>query len=97
MLKYKIKTVIDYNVAVNTKYLKICIEEVRVFLPSLSRISTHDISCILLVKGAATEASVSLREIPTSAYLRAPQSLAPSPHIPTTNFLFLNRVIKLAF
>lgn len=32
-----------------------------------------------LVKGAATDASASESEIPTSAALRAPQSLAPSP------------------
>jgi hypothetical protein len=34
------------------------------------------------VKGAAIEASASERLIPTSAAFRAPQSLAPSPHIP---------------
>ena len=39
-------------------------------------------SYILLVNGAAMEASASLSEIPTAAFLRAPQSLAPSPHIP---------------
>jgi len=30
------------------------------------------------------DASASDNEIPTSAYLSAPQSLAPSPHIPTS-------------
>lgn len=34
------------------------------------------------MKGAAIEASDSDKLIPTSAYLRAPQSFAPSPHIP---------------
>lgn len=38
---------------------------------------------VLEVKGEATEASASERETPTSAALSAPQSLAPSPHIPT--------------
>lgn len=37
----------------------------------------------LEVKGDATEASASDRETPTSAALNAPQSLAPSPHMPT--------------
>lgn len=37
----------------------------------------------LEVKGEATEASASDRDTPTSAALRAPQSLAPSPHMPT--------------
>lgn len=36
----------------------------------------------MLVKGAAIEASASLSEMPTAAYFRAPQSLAPSPHMP---------------
>jgi hypothetical protein len=36
------------------------------------------------VNGAAIDASASDREIPTSAYFNAPQSLAPSPHIPTS-------------
>ena len=36
------------------------------------------------VKGAATEASASDRDTPTCAAFRAPQSLAPSPHIDTT-------------
>lgn len=37
----------------------------------------------LEVKGDATEASASDKETPTSAALNAPQSLAPSPHMPT--------------
>jgi len=41
-------------------------------------------SWIWLVKGAAMEASASESEIPMSACLSAPQSLAPSPHIPTS-------------
>jgi len=35
------------------------------------------------VKGAAIDASASERLIPASAYFRAMQSFAPSPHIPT--------------
>lgn len=38
------------------------------------------------MKGAAIDASASEREIPISALLSAPQSLAPSPHIPQVGF-----------
>ena len=34
------------------------------------------------MKGAAIDASASDRDIPISAYFSAPQSFAPSPHIP---------------
>jgi len=37
----------------------------------------------VLVKGAATDASVDDKETPTWAAFKAPQSLHPSPHIPT--------------
>jgi hypothetical protein len=50
-------------------------------LVSLRRIGTHEISYLRLVNGAAIEASVSEIEMPTSALLRALQSLAPSPTI----------------
>lgn len=43
----------------------------------------HEMSNLRLVNGAATDASASEREIPTSAALRAPQSFAPSPQKPT--------------
>jgi len=56
---------------------------VKEAFPSLKRVIMHEISVTLLVKGAAIEASASERLNPASAYLRAPQSLAPSPHIPT--------------
>jgi hypothetical protein len=56
---------------------------VRAALPSLSKVITHEISCILLVNGAAIEASASDKLIPASAYFKAAQSFAPSPHIPT--------------
>jgi hypothetical protein len=55
---------------------------VKAALPSLSRVMTQEMSWTLLVKGAAIEASASERLIPASATFRAPQSLAPSPHIP---------------
>lgn len=38
---------------------------------------------MLEVKGETTEASAWESEMPTSAAFRAPQSLAPSPHMPT--------------
>ena len=44
---------------------------------------THDISKTRDVNGAATDASASEREIPTSAAFNAPQSFAPSPQNPT--------------
>lgn len=46
-------------------------------------LGTHSMLATREVKGEATEASASESEIPTSAAFRAPQSLAPSPHIPT--------------
>ena len=54
-------------------------------LPSNRTEITHDIFLQLLAKGAAIEASESDREIPISAALSAPQSLAPSPQKPTVN------------
>lgn len=41
------------------------------------------IVAVLEVNGAATDASASERAMPTWACLRAPQSFAPSPHMPT--------------
>lgn len=49
----------------------------------LISVGTHSILGFLEVKGEATEASASERDIPACAVFRAPQSLAPSPHIPT--------------
>ena len=43
----------------------------------------HEMSGMRLVNGAAIDASASLNETPISPVLRALQSLAPSPHIPT--------------
>ena len=53
--------------------------------PSMRVIMTQVMFGIELVKGAAMDASASLRDIPTSAALNAPQSLAPSPHMPTNS------------
>ena len=49
--------------------------------PSRINSGTHDMFGCWEVKGEATELSASEREIPECAALRAPQSLAPSPHI----------------
>lgn len=64
--------------------------DTALLLQKYERVSPHLISMgtqlmfsDLEVKGDATEASASDRETPTSAALRAPQSLAPSPHMPT--------------
>lgn len=46
-------------------------------------VGTHSMLGCLEVNGDATEASASDREIPAWAAFSAPQSLAPSPHIPT--------------
>ena len=47
--------------------------------------STIEPMCLFLeVKAAAIEAYVSERESPRLAWCKAAQSLAPSPHIPTT-------------
>lgn len=52
-------------------------------LPSLNRVTVQSIPSVLEVKGAAIDASNYDREIPTSACFNAPQSFAPSPHMPT--------------
>ena len=64
-------------------YLKIPKAVTRAHLLSLISAGTHEMSGVLEVKGEATEASASDSEIPASAALRAPQSLAPSPHMIT--------------
>ncbi len=55
-------------------------------LPSISKVITDDMSLTLLVNGAAIEASASDKLIPASAYFKATQSFAPSPHIPTLTY-----------
>lgn len=51
--------------------------------PYLMTMGTHSMLAMLEVKGETTEASAWESEMPTSAAFRAPQSLAPSPHMPT--------------
>lgn len=51
--------------------------------PYLMTMGTHSILAMLEVKGETTEASAWDSEMPTSAAFRAPQSLAPSPHMAT--------------
>lgn len=63
-------------------YLKQAKAVVSEHLPSFKTIGTQLISKTELVKGAAMDASASERDIPMSAAFKAPQSLAPSPHIP---------------
>ena len=63
-------------------YLKMLKEVTRAHLPSLITSTTQLMLGVLEVKGDATDASVSEREIPALARFNAPQSLAPSPHIP---------------
>lgn len=53
------------------------------FSPHRMTVGTHSMLAWQEVKGDATDASASEREMPTSAAFSAPQSLAPSPHIPT--------------
>lgn len=52
--------------------------------PSLMTRGTQEMLASAEVKGDATEASASDSEIPAWAAFRAPQSLAPSPHITVT-------------
>ena len=49
----------------------------------LITVGTHSMLAFFEVNGEATEASASDSEIPAWAVLSAPQSFAPSPHIPT--------------
>jgi hypothetical protein len=58
-------------------------EVVNAALPSLNRVTMQDIFCVFDVNGAAIDASLSDSDTPISAYLRALQSFAPSPHMPT--------------
>lgn len=54
----------------------------RNFCTYLINFGTQEISKSRLVKGAATDASASDKEMPTSAAFKAPQSFAPSPQKP---------------
>lgn len=46
-------------------------------------VGMHLIFCLVDVKGDATDASATDNDTPAWAVFRAPQSFAPSPHIPT--------------
>lgn len=63
--------------------LKVWNEVVREARPSLSKVMIGEMLKTLEVKGAAIEASASDKLNPMSATLRALQSFAPSPHMPT--------------
>jgi len=63
-------------------YLKILNDVTSAHRPSLITSTTQLIFGVLEVKGDATEASASESEIPAFALFNAPQSFAPSPHIP---------------
>ena len=51
--------------------------------PSLMRVGTQLMLVTFEVKGLATDASFSDNDMPALAVRNAPQSFAPSPHIPT--------------
>jgi len=75
--------VVNWMTEYKAIYLKHWNEVDKAALPYLSKTTTQAISVCFEVNGAATEASASDNEIPTLAVFKAPQSLAPSPHIPT--------------
>ncbi|KAF4533322.1 hypothetical protein B566_EDAN004443 [Ephemera danica] len=62
-------------------YLNTPNDVTRAARPSFTTKGTHEMLASFDVKGEATDDSASEREIPTWAAFRAPQSLAPSPHI----------------
>jgi hypothetical protein len=72
-------------------YLKQLKLVTRAARPSLITSSTHPMSGVLLVNGAATDASASDNDSPTSAAFNAAQSLAPSPHMRTVYPINCNR------
>ena len=76
-------------------------EVTRAHRPSLMTSTTQLMFGVLDVKGDATDASVSEREIPAFARFNAPQSFAPSPHIPKTKmihkktYLFRTKILNM--
>mmetsp|Transcript_21760 Transcript_21760/g.22660 ORF Transcript_21760/g.22660 Transcript_21760/m.22660 type:complete len:96 (+) Transcript_21760:830-1117(+) len=70
----------------NILYLKHWKEVTMLAFDSKNNSLKQEISGILEVKGAAMEASSKEREMPTEAAFKAPQSLAPSPHMQTVKF-----------
>src|SRR2546421_4532899 len=79
---YRKLTDVNWIAEYKLMYLKQQKLVTRAALPSRISVGTQEMSNMWLVNGAATEASASERDIPTSAALRAPQSLAPSPQNP---------------
>lgn len=78
--------------------LKVVKDVAKDALPSIKSVTIGEMLKIFEVKGAAIEASASESESPISATLRALQSFAPSPHIPTKAFeLPYKASTKLAF
>jgi hypothetical protein len=75
--------VVSYVAAYSNIILNDWNEEASDAFPSINKVITEEISLTLLVNGAAIEASASDKLIPASAYFKATQSFAPSPHIPT--------------
>ena len=80
---------INYIILYNAIYLKHWKLVTNEALPSLNNLTTQEMSYIFEVNGAAIDASASDRDMPTSAAFKAPQSLAPSPHIPHKAFLLI--------
>ena len=67
---------------INTHYY---VSNIKILSINTNRmtVGTQLILVVFEVNDEATEASASDKEIPACAQRRAPQSLAPSPHIPT--------------
>lgn len=74
--------------AMAMKVRKISTPVDRHALPSRITISTHLMLSSMALKGAEKLASAWEKEMPTSAYLMAEQSFAPSPVIATQNGTF---------
>ena len=64
-------TDINWIMLYSAMYLNTLKEVTRAHRPSFIKFITHSTFCIFEVKGAATEASASDRDIPTWAALRA--------------------------
>ena len=73
-------------------YLKMLNEVTSAHRPSLMTWITHEMFGFFEVNGDATDASESDNEIPQWARFNAPQSFAPSPHIPEEKRLIRNKV-----
>lgn len=69
-------------------HLKHWNEVTNAHLPSLNSSMNELMSNVLDVNGAAIDASAEDSARPTFASLRAAQSLAPSPHMPTIELLY---------